>query len=74
MTPILIAAESHHFFLVNYLLVTLDLTREEIIEAEELLAASFLDEQNAYFNQLGFYILLHSMQLRLVIEYNLLFE
>lgn len=68
LTPILVAAERTQFCMVNYLLVTLNLTREEIIEAEELLAASYLDDQNIHYNKLGFYIMLHSMELRLEIE------
>lgn len=65
MTPILVAAERTHFLIVNYLLDTLNLTLEETIEAEELLGASYLDDQNTHYSELGFSILLHSMELRL---------
>lgn len=53
--------------LVNYLLEALNLTREEIIEVEELLGASFLNDKDTYDNNLGFAILLHSMEMRLEI-------
>lgn len=65
MTPILVAAERTHFELVNYLLDALILTREEIIEVEELLGASFLNDKDAYDNKKGFSFLLHSMEMRL---------
>lgn len=65
MTPILVAAERTHFVLVNYLLEALNLTREEIIEVEELLGASFLNDKDTYDSKLGFAILLHSMEMRL---------
>lgn len=67
MTPILVAAERTHFMLVYYLLDTLNLTREERIEVEELLGASFLNDKDTYDNNLGFSILLHSMEMRLEI-------
>lgn len=67
MTPILVAAERTHFVLVNYLLETLNLTREEMIEVEELLGASFLNDKDTYDCNLGFAILLHSMEMRLEI-------
>lgn len=68
MTPILVAAERTHIKLVNYLIETLNLTREEIIEVEELLGASFLNDKDTYDFELGFSILLHSMQMRLEIK------
>jgi len=46
LTPILVAAERTHFVLVYFLLDTLKLTREEKIEVEELLGASFLNDKD----------------------------
>ncbi|XP_050524337.1 protein fem-1 homolog B [Daktulosphaira vitifoliae] len=64
LTPILVAAERTHFVLVYYLLDALHLSREEKIEAEELLGASFLNDKDTYDNHLGFTILMHSMEMR----------
>lgn len=66
LTPILVAAErTHHsfvYFLINE--SRLNLTREEKIEAEELLGASFLNDKDHYdFNQ-GYNILLRAMKRR----------
>ncbi|XP_050427498.1 protein fem-1 homolog B-like [Adelges cooleyi] len=64
LTPILVAAERTHIVLVYYLLDALSLSREEKIEAEELLGASFLNDKDNYDNHLGYTILLHSMEMR----------
>jgi len=64
LTPILVAAERTHFGLVYFLLDALKLTREEKIEVEELLGASFLNDKEAYNIQFGYSILLHSMEMR----------
>lgn len=64
MTPILVAAERTHFMLVYNLIEVLNLTREERIEVEELLGASFLNDKDTYDPNLGHSIILHSMELR----------
>lgn len=63
----MVAAERTNVDLVNYLLHALKLTREEKIEVEELLGASFLNDKDSYDNNRGFSILLHSMTMRLAI-------
>lgn len=65
MTPILIAADRTHYDLVCYLIVSLKLTREEIIEVEELLGASFLNKKSISNKKKGYSILLGAMKLRL---------
>lgn len=67
LTPILVAAERTNIILVYYLLDVLNLTREERIEVTELLGASFLNDKDTYDKNLGFSILLQSMELRLEI-------
>ncbi|CAH1711998.1 protein fem-1 homolog B [Aphis gossypii] len=66
LTPILVAAERTHHNFVYFLIdeSRLHLTREEKIEAEELLGASFLNDKDRYdFNQ-GYDILLRAMKRR----------
>lgn len=65
MTPVLVAADRTHYQLVNYLLNSLDFTREEKIEVKELLGASFLNDKDTYDEELGFSILKSAMELRL---------
>lgn len=72
LTPILVAAERTHLVLVYYLLDVLNLTLEERIEVEELLGASFLNDKDTYDKHLGYSILLHSMEMRLIIYYIIL--
>lgn len=67
MTPILVAAERTNIILVYYLLDILNLTCEERIEVTELLGASLLNDKDTYDRNLGFSILLQSMELRLEI-------
>ncbi|CAI6366920.1 unnamed protein product [Macrosiphum euphorbiae] len=67
LTPILVAAErTHHDFV--YCLIDemnqLNLTREEMIEAEELLGASFLNDKDHYDLHRGYNILVRAMKRR----------
>ncbi|XP_022173057.1 protein fem-1 homolog B-like [Myzus persicae] len=67
LTPILVAAErTHHNFV--YCLIDemsqLNLTREEKIDAEELLGASFLNDKDHYDFQRGYNILVQAMKKR----------
>lgn len=65
MTPILVASERTHFMLVSVLRDILPLTLEEIIDAEELLGASYLNDRDNYNKEAGYYALLRAMHLRL---------
>lgn len=60
----MVAAERTHYELVKYLLDALNLTRKELIEVNELLGASFLNDKDSYDINLGFALLKHSMEMR----------
>ncbi|XP_026811034.1 protein fem-1 homolog B-like [Rhopalosiphum maidis] len=66
LTPILVAAERTHHNFVYFLIdeSQLNLTREEKIEAEELLGASFLNDKDHYDLHRGYSILLRAMKRR----------
>lgn len=61
------AAERTHYNFVYFLLDEknqLNLTREEMIEAEELLGASFLNDKDHYNLRRGYNILIQAMNRR----------
>lgn len=65
MTPILVAAERTHFKLVSFLRNILPLTLEEMIDVEELLGASYLNDKDTYNKETGYNALFSAMELRL---------
>lgn len=66
MTPTLIAAEKCNCVMVEFLIKEFSLTRQEIIDAKELLGASLLNGKLHYNKDLGFSYLLYSQKLRFV--------
>lgn len=64
MTPIKTAAERTRAKVVEYLVERSDITKEEHIEALELLGASFANDKEFYCPELAFKYLLRAMKMR----------